>query len=38
MLGSWHSELVQSCLYGSRETINNIQEVKTQNLIQILSF
>jgi len=38
MLGSWYSELVQSCLYGNRETINNNQEVKTQNLIQISSF
>jgi len=33
MLGSWYSELVQN-----RETINNNQEVKTQNLIQISSF
>jgi len=38
MLGGWYSELVQSCLYGNHETINNNQEVKTQNWIQISSF
>jgi len=36
MIGSWYSELVQSCLYGNPETTNN-QEVKTQNLIEISS-